>query len=403
MPGIWLYKDPMRHVKGQARERGAAILLSMMVLVVLITSSVVALRPDLAFKQRQETRRSLLLKEAKEQLMAYAVTYADNYRSSGAGVGHLPCPDRSLDDARAPNPPCDSPVTRLGWLPQQVRPNSGEKLIEFFPADQTAEPLWYVVSEAFKNNPIAPVNSAVLGDLELDDQQDIVAIVIDPGPALAKQNRPSMDPRNYLEGENATAPYTRFVSHSNDQAFNDRLIAITRSELMPLIERRVLGFVQSWMLDFEQSNGYLPELSPMEGNRRSCVATARAGWIPSDQGDCQSRLLPNDDDPFVGTPHWFERNGWRDYIWFHYIEQCGYAQSNCASAVTTPLLVNEEAAKAVLVSRGQPLEAPSKAGLQQPHSKQWADYLDSVESADGDMVFDFERLGPTHNDQYLAW
>ena len=74
-------------------QRGAALLIMMLILV--MGTMGVLLKGFSARKAqlRQDAATSEALSQAKAALIAYAVLYADNYPPTGAGPGHLMCPD----------------------------------------------------------------------------------------------------------------------------------------------------------------------------------------------------------------------------------------------------------------------------------------------------------------------
>src|SRR5204862_4374546 len=79
---------------------------------------------------------------------------------------------------------------------------------------------------------------------------DVIAVLIAPGPAIIvssstncaarTQTRPTTAPpdwRNYLECQNATNPADNtFVTTGPSGSFNDQLVTITASELIPALE-----------------------------------------------------------------------------------------------------------------------------------------------------------------------
>jgi hypothetical protein len=74
--------------------------------------------------------------------------------------------------------------------------------------------------------------------LRLDGTTEIVALIIAPGEALGFQDRSAgqLDAGNFLEGGNEDGDFSFFTSDTTNPAgFNDRIIAITRNELIPYI------------------------------------------------------------------------------------------------------------------------------------------------------------------------
>lgn len=203
----------------------------------------------------QEYRTEAILNQAREALIGYAASYPDKINPD-YGPGYLPCPDRDNNGATDPGACSLSGHTSIGRFPYKTLEQ--ERL-----RDGQGETLWYVVADNFRNNPKRePLNSDTRGNLTVDGIDDIVAIIAAPGKPLPSQNR-STEPNtvaNYLEGENADFD-TAFLTHGGDIS-NDRLVFITRQELMQVVERRVLREI-SWRLGKYQSvyNAF-PWLSP---------------------------------------------------------------------------------------------------------------------------------------------
>lgn len=190
------------------------------------------------------SRQQLL--QARRALLVYASGYADSYRDTGAGIGHLPCPDLSpindgIDTNDGPDPPCRN--RWLGRMPRYTFSDDGNsrKLIEFSPpASLLDQQMWYAVSPTHVNNPASPpVNTHTRGLLRVDGVDDIVAVLVAPGTALqeAAQQRPSNQPEDYLESlADPASPVFRTLAGA---AGNDRLVYITRGALMGAASRRV--------------------------------------------------------------------------------------------------------------------------------------------------------------------
>ena len=139
--------------------------------------------------------------------------------------------------------------------------------------DGAGERLWYALSDNFRNNPklAGGLNSETLAQLILDGasgpNDKVVALIIAPGVELAAQNR-TLFPgavAHYLESNNASVGDQSFVSADASVDFNDRVVAITRAELMGAVERRVMGEVSRVLQDYKLTYGggvSYPWLSP---------------------------------------------------------------------------------------------------------------------------------------------
>jgi len=254
-----------------SRSQCGAALLIMMLILFMVTMGVLLKGYGTRKAQlRQDAATSEALSQAKAALIAYAVMYADNYPPTGAGPGHLMCPDTDapafdgngvpLPPYGAPNAPCGP--NAIGRLPHSITLPSGN----IFPlADQGSgvdQQFWYAVANSFIATPNAGVNntlnSTTPGTLTLDGQGDIAAVLIAPGPALNGQNRPSPSAANYLEAGNVGGP--NFVSSypANPANFNDRVLPIRRSELLPLVTIKVADAIKKYLDAYHTANGAYP-------------------------------------------------------------------------------------------------------------------------------------------------
>lgn len=262
------------------------------------------------------------LQKAKQALIAYAVNYSDDYTNGGAGPGHLPCPDRHDTGVRDNGSPAGicGPF-KPGRLPISWLTSQG-KASEIYPfARSFPRRFWYVLSEDFRYSSGQIVNPATPAMLRVDTTDNIVAVIIDPGPPLAGQNRPSDDPKDYLEGGNEDGD-TQFVSQvvgESTTAFNDRLVYIHRDTLMPLVETRVLAYVRQWLQDYATINGHYPTPAERVGTETVCRdGTLRSGFLPEvidPSGTCSI-------EPFSQAASWFWKNQWQRFIEYHIPSSC---------------------------------------------------------------------------------
>lgn len=241
----------------QHKQRGAVL---MVMLVIMIMGSAVFLVSSLSrvgLQIERASKTSDVLAQAKDALIAYAV-------SNATRPGNLPCPDLNAPGEPGygdEEPSCSTgggtSIGRLPWkslgIPELV--------------DADGEPLWYAISDNFRNN--APViNSDTQGTLSVYDADgttlltpsgsEAVAIVFSPGAIVGSQQRNSItdkkDKSNYLDSytfpapisvtrNNATTigPFIKGIvkDASDNTKINDRLIYITTDQLFPAIEKRV--------------------------------------------------------------------------------------------------------------------------------------------------------------------
>lgn len=209
----------------------------------------------------RDTQTQVVLGAAKRALLSYAMNYPELRAPTVKGPGFLPCPDRhAVTDPLFGNPSSNCALatgTTLGRLPfrilgfEDVRDGSGSHL-------------WYAVSDNFKNTSSndTVLNSETPGQLSVDGAGDVVAVIIAPGEPVASQSgRPSSNEADYLEDDNATAADGSFVTTSTSE-FNDRVVTVTRQEVMQAVERRVISEVRAILAAYRSSYGAYPWLAP---------------------------------------------------------------------------------------------------------------------------------------------
>ncbi|MBI1732982.1 MAG: hypothetical protein HYR49_09480 [Gammaproteobacteria bacterium] len=304
---------PPRGLRGGRRQRG--VILLALLLVVLVGSSYALLGKlnQLAEEQTRDVQTQKALKQAKEALIQYAVNYPEIYSGDLIrGPGYLPCPDQDAGPDDADNLQDDGQVgqsncaeatgTTIGRLP--TRDLGLDDLV-----DSSGERLWYAVAQEYKNNQSSAhvMNSETFASLRVDgSDEEIVAIVIAPGAPIDGQDgrgtaveeiTQTNPPTNawyqvvdeYLEDGNATNGDGEYVTASTVadsppqctdgsldddeleiQCFNDRILTITRAELMAAVEARVANEVratlESWRDDV--GGGAYPWLEPYVDPRR---------------------------------------------------------------------------------------------------------------------------------------
>lgn len=314
-----------RAVTSRGRERGAAGLLILLVLVVGVAGWLVSglSSTRLEIEQDKQTREALA--EAKEALIGYAASDPNR-------PGELPCPDINNDGDTLPAPlflnydqntdgTCVSLIGRLPYkrlrLPD-VRDSGGELL-------------WYALSDNFHAGVASAINSETLGQLTVAGPapaSNVVAVIFAPGPAFATQARDSANVNNivqYLDGENATAPLTVFSSGPLDATFNDRLITISPGDLFAVVEKRVVKEVERALDDYfvTGSNVFPP---PAKFDDAFCLGTAPIVSACNSDPSVDRGRIPANPTPSGWAPSalilqadassWFQANGWRELVYY---------------------------------------------------------------------------------------
>lgn len=258
-----------------SRERGAVLLLAVLVLVIgysfmLLQGLNVSAGTLRAYRQQYDGE---VLAQAKRALIGYAAAYPEFASSPppGKGPGYLPCPDRNNDGLVSTEGSCISTsptaltIGRLPWLYlglSDLRDSSGERL-------------WYAVADNFSFHQggglyYTPMNSETPSQFTVNGLGDIVAVIIAPGAPLSVNGDrvagPNV-PANFLEGDNTVADFS-FTARAtadlngdgeiNDLDLNDQLVYITRAELMAVVEKRVAGDARAALRTYYSDSGATP-------------------------------------------------------------------------------------------------------------------------------------------------
>ncbi|MDP3537139.1 MAG: hypothetical protein Q8S26_00385 [Azonexus sp.] len=235
-------------------------------------------------RTQQDNKLATAMAQAKDALIAYAVTDSDR-------PGSLPCPDLITNNVGFDNFPGDGKTDMftvnqcpiyVGWLPWVTL-----DLPEL--TDNTGTRLWYVLAPALRNHDSAqPINSDTLPGLQVDGTTDqVAALIIASRAPLAGQNRPSNLPADYLDDENGNGNDHKYVTGPASAAFNDLVLIITRQELMAAVEKRVANEVKSCLDQHAASaaniNHRYPWPAPFSATNREGRANSLFGRVPLTQ------------------------------------------------------------------------------------------------------------------------
>ena len=181
-----------------SRQRGAALLLFVLIAVVSLSALLLA---GLNGKRSGvvQTKSLAGLQIAREALIGYALSFSD--LNANRLPGYFPCPD--LDGDGVADAPCgnpgDSAIGRLPWQTLGLAPLR----------DSTGECLWYAVSGSYKENPAAGLSVDADGQFVIYDsglvakvgatpRDRAVAVVFAPGGIVKSQVR-GVTPNNRTE------------------------------------------------------------------------------------------------------------------------------------------------------------------------------------------------------------
>ena len=258
-------RDPFDSSKRLRSQHGAALIA--LVLALALGSGLVSIGwlEAAARSAHKALRTEAALAAARDGLIGYAASYPDQH-AGRPGPGYLPCPDTSGNGS--PNTPCAAnSIGRLPW----------RRLGLHDPRDGSGERLWYALADRFRANgyKYRPMNGETAAELVVDGRSGIAAVVLAPGEPLAFQDRSRgrLDVEQYLEAGNETPRDDTIVSRgaplrvalpSHDR-LNDRVVAISRDELMTAAGRRALAAVRTVLeryRDAPWNTGAFPWLAP---------------------------------------------------------------------------------------------------------------------------------------------
>lgn len=394
-----------------SRQNGVAVLV--MLLALLVTSAVylsTEYKVNNTGQQNRNTLNSLLA--AKQALLAYAVNYADNYgHNSRGGPGRLPCP--ALAKFSSPARSCgENPV---GYLPANWSRSGRQMEIDYLERFLDRD-IWYAVASDHRYNPAFNTLNSHRGDglLSVDKMDDVVAVLIAPGPAAETQTLIQTRSSSfqylsetviqYLEGDNADGDASYTLTESNDL-----LVAIRRDELISLMELRVLGFVKQWLIEYKQHYGFYPYAAGL-GATGECEQSLQRGMLSVEAGNCAE--VPLADVHFSDLPAarslrqtWFFRYGWPQFIYYVVNENClpDKAFENCDGVddAVSALRVDGVPVDVVLLSVGESMETLPIGRLQRRDSTELVEYLDSEDLLLTDLEFRSPTVTELSNDQLV--
>lgn len=400
------------------KQAGAALL----VILLLLTSAasflfVRNLNRGISLRTEDAMATANALAAAKAALIGRALT--DNSRP-----GSLPCPDLITN-----NPPFNAPNDGVADL---LAGNNCPNYTGRFPwrtlqigdlRDDAGERLWYSLTTTLRDdNSAEPINSATPGQLVVDGAiGDVVAVLIAPATPFAGQNR-NAGPNsaiNYLENDNNNGDNS-FVTTAPGN-FNDRLIFITRQELMTAVEKRVLGEIRQILRTYYENsdptptNRFYPYAAAL--GARVGVEGLRQGFLPLDTLPVPPLPGPSvHPNRTISVPSWFTNpagttNDWEQFVYYAIGTDCTFSDKGCDSTTPSDFLTvgTTQDIHALVISAGRTITvapyAVSKGSAQvrtsPPPPQLASEYLDSAENADPDDTYDAvgTQSTPSYNDQ----
>lgn len=437
-------------------ERGVVLIIMLVILILGGAYFLVGNLNDQMGKRRDtEQQDAVALAKAKEILIAWAVNNATM-------PGMFPYPDRNNDgdyDGRSdcPGPAAPAPNLLMGKLPTigtDAPCLGGVVAVGLDTVDSSGESLWYAVSRNLvATNTTAPtinpnlLNGNTFSWLRIVNAQGaiisdrVAAVIIAPGKAFSDPSVPINQSRagaagatNFLDQFTVGAvPYVNsdfdgsydsgaacptsfcedFIAADSTTAFNDRIAFVTIDELMPLIERRVVGEVRMRLQNYYAANSRYPFAAALGDATGACVPNNSWGFVPLVAGGTCTPFPA----PFLtGFPAWYPPppggSGWQNFIYYAVASACMPPSVACNNPApnNTFLTVGSTAnVRAVVVSRGSPLNGttcqpeppPGTFNQAGAPSVSVCDYLDDNENTNGDQTYTAEgaALSPVFNDQ----
>lgn len=369
-------------IYGPGKQRGAALLIMLVILVVGLAAVLVNALTSSSVKSARQEATSAALAQAKEALIGYAMTYGDTH--SNQVHGYLPCPDRSGGNPEgSAELSCGSQdVSVIGRLPWATLDLSTLR-------DGDGECLWYAVSGTYKNNPKTGLMNwdtngqfqvyASDGTLLTPPDNQAVAVIFAPGAAQSGQDRSgtttpvcggNYTAANYLNNDtlhsinNADITTGKFIQpHVHRDAnnniiltVNDQMIFITRQDIWNAIKKRNdLGAFVSTLLSTTTTNlAALP--SPVMINFNNTPPT-ESGFATA--GTLKIGRVPKLDIP----PPW---DNWQDNLLY----------ATCSGGCLT---VNGASCSGVVIFSGE--RHASQNRITNADKNTWGNYLEDTPNA----------------------
>jgi type II secretory pathway pseudopilin PulG len=440
--------DPYPRTDSSSSQSGAALLIFALLLILGLLSAFFGQLNSASQTAQRDQITNDALAQAKQALIGYAASVQLN----PTRPGDLPCPDNHSPGSileGTPSTPCNgNALGRLPWktlgLPD-LRDGSGERL-------------WYAVSINFKNSTrttcsppgqVGCLNSDTLGTITVRNSNGTIinngtnstaaiAVIIAPGGTLTRQDgvnqvrdsANAITAINYLDIGNGednavfiNSDTDGFINGivrdaSNNTIVNDRVLAITTDNLIPVLEQRVAGEVLICLTEYAKKTQNL--------GRYPWAAPLNAGAAPSYVDTSGNRFGRIPDTPFSATKtdsgtimddSWTACNinsttGW----WLNWKEHVFYAVADAYKpAATVPtcgltvtcLVVSPPSAttnkKAVVFVAGRRLAAVAGGQPRVSNSDKGtiANYLEDQNATPADDIFTKATYSTIFNDYVL--
>lgn len=318
------------------QQRGVILLVLLSVLVLALTSVIIAKVSLNKLRTQNMQSDSEVLQRAQEALLAFSVMQPVR--------GTLPCPDTDatpdgLENRSGTN--CTQSRGRLPW-----RTLALDRL-----TDSSGTDLWYAVASAYTDSSgTIARNSSIANNYSLDGQS-VSAVVIAPGRALNGQTRNNFNVSNYLEGENGNASVNSYAQVIDDDN-NDLLIGLPVNEFWNLNEKIILAELATLLRAYQVacSNEY-PFAASFTAGADNSLNNLQSGSFP-----LETALLDNwNSGCALGiAPSAELRTHWRDQIYYAF---CRSGEGNCLQLTGD----SSQQVRAVLIAPGVALAGQNRS------------------------------------------
>jgi hypothetical protein len=407
----------MRQAK--VTQHGVAAVILLLLVFLIGTTILISDLNGQTVKLAREQKTAESLAQAKAALIAYSVKdlSSGTCTTNCPRPGDLPCPDINNDGTAESG--CGNAAgttqqqNRMGRLPwktlglDDLRDGNGDRL-------------WYAVSNSYKyNTRTRPLNSDTNGTITLRDVTGIVvndgsastglvAIVFSPGPVIRREDNIQQSRNvaqenvasNYLDtalGEDNASfvdgtldgfIFGPIVSADRTIVVNDRMLTISRDEILPLVEQRVIAEAANALLDYYCGTGnanYAAKTCYSAGGNRfypwpadfsdnTCLGTNTLGACNSNaifktHGRVPANLTTDWNSTSIlrrfSSGNWFQQNGWREVLHYAVASACAAGTANCGGVglltlqnTLTPPSTNKQA---IVIAAGHLLTGQNRA------------------------------------------
>lgn len=359
-------RSEISRVASACSQRGQIVILIVLILALGTGFLVFSLAGPRETTAQKNAKTDAALARVKQALIGWSAAQTPDSTHLLFRPGELPCPDISNDgfDDGA----CGAgAIGRVPWKTLGIPE----------PLDGFGEPIWYAIAGPFryKNitpSPQPPITSDTVGNLTVYSgsaavtlTSQAIAVLFAPGPSVGSQSRGATAAlcsttgttipqrncaANYLEstgGGNNAQTGGPFIQAPASATFNDRVLAITNADLMPLVEQRVARELMSLLNQYKATNGVYPwaDLSDGSSNGTPGVAAYNRGRFP-----CMNALPVNWGDPgppsTPSLPDWLTNgcatvSGWAGVIYYavakNRLENSGVGCTTCTFSNTLNL------------------------------------------------------------------